>query len=63
VTLPVAALRVAGLGPGDVVRVEATRRGQVVLSRVEDLVERYSGALDTGGRLRGQVEELRNEWE
>lgn len=62
ITIPVAALRTARLSPGDAVSVEATGVGQVVLTRVDALVDRYAGALDTGGRLRGQVEKLREEW-
>ena len=62
VTLPVAALREAGLEPGDIVRVEATGAGRVILTRVDELLARYAGALDTGGALRRRVGELREEW-
>jgi len=62
VTIPVAALRTAGLEPGDVVRAEAEGAGRVILTRVEVIADRYSGALDTGGGLRADVEELRKEW-
>jgi bifunctional DNA-binding transcriptional regulator/antitoxin component of YhaV-PrlF toxin-antitoxin module len=35
-TIPVAALRQAGLKPGDALRVEAAGAGRIVLSRVEE---------------------------
>ncbi len=62
VTIPVSELRAAGLEPGDVVRVEALGAGRVVLTRVDELLARYAGTLDTGGELRRQVGELREEW-
>lgn len=62
VTIPVAALRDAGLEPGDIVRVEATGSGRVVLTRLADLIDQYAGALDTGGSLRDRVNEVRDEW-
>jgi AbrB family looped-hinge helix DNA binding protein len=62
VTIPAGAFRGAGLEPGDVLRVEAAGAGRVVLSRVDELLDRFSGCLDTGGDLREQVERLRDEW-
>jgi AbrB family looped-hinge helix DNA binding protein len=62
VTIPVAAFRGAGLKPGDTLRVEAEGAGRIVLTRVEELLDRYSGCLDSGGALRAQVEGLRKEW-
>jgi bifunctional DNA-binding transcriptional regulator/antitoxin component of YhaV-PrlF toxin-antitoxin module len=62
VTIPVDAFRTAGLEAGDVLRVEAAGAGRVVLSRVDELVDRYSGCLDTGGELRKRAEGLRDEW-
>ncbi|HEU5142933.1 MAG TPA: AbrB/MazE/SpoVT family DNA-binding domain-containing protein [Solirubrobacterales bacterium] len=62
VTIPVGAFRAAGLEAGDTLRVEADGAGRVVLTRVEELIERYSGVLDTGGALRERVEGLREEW-
>jgi len=62
VTIPVSELRAAGLEPGDVVRVEALGAGRVVLTRVDELLARYAGTLDTGGELRRRLEELREEW-
>lgn len=62
VTIPAGAFRSAGLEPGDTLRVEAEGAGRIVLTRVEELLNRYSGCLDTGGNLRAQVEGLRGEW-
>ena len=63
VTIPVEALRGAGLGPGDMLKVEATGAGRLILTRIEELVSRYSGSIDSGGELRRQAEGLREEWE
>ena len=62
VTIPVGAFRSAGLEPGDMLRVEAEGAGRIVLTRVDELLDRYSGCLDSEGDLRGQVEGLREEW-
>jgi bifunctional DNA-binding transcriptional regulator/antitoxin component of YhaV-PrlF toxin-antitoxin module len=62
VTIPAGAFRSAGFEPGDVLRVEAEGAGRVVLTRIDALVDEYSGALSTGGELRKQVEGLREEW-
>jgi AbrB family looped-hinge helix DNA binding protein len=62
VTIPAAAFRSAGLEPGDMLKVEADGAGRIVLTRVEELLDRYSGCLDSGGGLRAQVEGLRGEW-
>jgi bifunctional DNA-binding transcriptional regulator/antitoxin component of YhaV-PrlF toxin-antitoxin module len=62
VTIPVSALREAGIRTGDVLKVEADGAGRLVLTRVDELVARYSGRLATGGRLGKTVEGLREEW-
>jgi bifunctional DNA-binding transcriptional regulator/antitoxin component of YhaV-PrlF toxin-antitoxin module len=62
VTIPAAAFRSAGFAAGDLVRVEAAGAGRVVLTKVEDVVERYSGSLATGGALRRSTESVRDEW-
>jgi AbrB family looped-hinge helix DNA binding protein len=62
VTIPVGAFRSAGLEPGDTLKVQAEGAGRIVLTRVDELLDRYSGCLDTGGKLRAQVEGLREEW-
>jgi len=62
VTIPAGAFRAAGFEAGDTLKVEAEGAGRVVLTRLDELIDRYSGCLDTGGDLRKQVEGLREEW-
>jgi bifunctional DNA-binding transcriptional regulator/antitoxin component of YhaV-PrlF toxin-antitoxin module len=62
VTIPATAFRRAGFAAGDLVRVEAEGAGRVVLTKVGDLVDEYSGSLATGGELRRGIEALRTEW-
>lgn len=63
VTIPASAFRTAGLRPGDTLQVEAEGSGRVVLTRVQELADRYSGSLSSEGELRRQVERLRGEWQ
>lgn len=60
-TIPVAALRRAGLKPGDELQVQAAGAGRIVLSRVEETLATYAGRL-TGVYPKGAVEKLRREW-
>ncbi len=60
-TIPVAALRRAGLRPGDELQVEAAGAGRIVLSRVEETLARYAGRL-TGVYPKGSLRALRREW-
>ena len=62
VTLPVEALRAAGLAPGDDVRVEAVGPGRLELVRVDDLVEEFAGVFDASVYPDGYLDELRREW-
>jgi AbrB family looped-hinge helix DNA binding protein len=62
VTIPAGAFRAAGFSSGDTLKVEAEGAGRVVLTRIDELVDRYSGCVETGGKLREQVEGLREEW-
>ncbi len=62
VTIPVGAFREAGLVTGDTLRVEAVGAGRIVLTRLDELLDRYSGCLSTDGGLRDSVEGLRGEW-
>jgi AbrB family looped-hinge helix DNA binding protein len=62
VTIPAEAFRTAGLAAGDTLRVEADGPGRVVLTRLDELLDRYSGSLGEAGNLREQVERLREEW-
>jgi bifunctional DNA-binding transcriptional regulator/antitoxin component of YhaV-PrlF toxin-antitoxin module len=60
-TIPVAALKQAGLRPGDEVLVEVAGPGRIVLARAEDPLERLAGAL-TGVYPKGYLKRLRREW-
>ncbi len=62
VTIPATAFRTAGLEPGDSLRAEASGAGRVVLTRVDELADRYSGALSTDQGLRHEIEALREDW-
>jgi bifunctional DNA-binding transcriptional regulator/antitoxin component of YhaV-PrlF toxin-antitoxin module len=62
ITIPAAAFRGAGFAAGDLVRVEAAGAGRVVLTKIDDLVDHYSGSLATGGELGRSVDALRDEW-
>ena len=62
VTIPAAAFHGAGLAAGDFVRVEVEGAGRVVLTKVDDLVDQYSGSLAAGGELRHTVDALRGDW-
>jgi AbrB family looped-hinge helix DNA binding protein len=59
VTIPARVFHAAGFAPGDMLQVEAEGAGRVVLTRIDELVDRYSGCLETGGELRDRVEGLR----
>jgi bifunctional DNA-binding transcriptional regulator/antitoxin component of YhaV-PrlF toxin-antitoxin module len=61
VTLPVAALRDAGLHPGDELRVEEAVPGRIVLARDDDPVRRFAGMF-TGKYPKGYLKKLRSEW-
>jgi hypothetical protein len=62
VTIPSGPFGEAGLREGDALQVEALGPGQVLLTRVDELIERYAGMLNTGGELRRTTERLREEW-
>jgi bifunctional DNA-binding transcriptional regulator/antitoxin component of YhaV-PrlF toxin-antitoxin module len=62
VTLPVDALRAAGLAPGDDVRVEVVGPGRLELIRADELVEEYAGVFDASVYPDGYLNELRREW-
>jgi bifunctional DNA-binding transcriptional regulator/antitoxin component of YhaV-PrlF toxin-antitoxin module len=62
VTLPVEALRAAGLEPGDDVRVQAVGPGRLEVVRVDDLVAEFAGIFDATVYPDGYLDQLRREW-
>jgi len=60
-TIPVDALKRAGLRAGDELRVEAAGAGRIVLVRADDPIERLKGCL-TGVYPKGYLDRLRREW-
>lgn len=60
-TIPVDALREAGLKIGDEVRVVAAGRGRVLLELDENIVDRHAGRLPAV-YAPGELDELRDEW-
>ena len=61
VTLPVEALRRAGIRTGDRLRAEVRGPGEVALVRDVDPIDRFAGAL-TGVYGRDELDGLRDEW-
>ena len=61
VTLPVEALRKAGLRAGNELLVEDIGPGKLVLSRTDDPVEKLAGMF-TGMYPKGYLKKLRREW-
>jgi bifunctional DNA-binding transcriptional regulator/antitoxin component of YhaV-PrlF toxin-antitoxin module len=62
VTIPVDALVISGIGPGDVLAVEAKTTGEIVLRREEDPLDKYLGSM-TGMFPPNYLRDLRDEWE
>ena len=62
VTIPVDALRAAGLAAGQRLVARAEGPGRVVLERVEDVVAEFAGVF-TGVYRPGELEKLRDEWD
>ena len=60
-TLPVDALRQAGLKPGDELVVESAGAGRIVLKLADDLVARHAGKA-AGVYPPGYLDALRDEW-
>lgn len=61
VTIPVDALRAAGLRPGDLLEVAAVEPGQIALRRGENPYRRFAGAL-SGVYPPDYLDRLRGEW-
>jgi len=62
VTIPRQAFETAGLKAGDTVKVEANGPGRVTLTRVDELLGKYRGALTPGVITNEDIGRLRDEW-
>ena len=62
VTLPAAALREAGLEPGDELRVHVLGPGRLALVRPVDLMAEFAGIFDGTVYPDGYLNQLRGEW-
>ncbi|MGH2871297.1 MAG: AbrB/MazE/SpoVT family DNA-binding domain-containing protein [Solirubrobacteraceae bacterium] len=62
VTLPVEAMRVAGLHAGDEVTVRPLGDGEVIIARRGSRVRQHAG-IATGIYKPGELDHLRDEWE
>ncbi|MGC1208976.1 MAG: AbrB/MazE/SpoVT family DNA-binding domain-containing protein [Ornithinimicrobium sp.] len=62
ITLPVDALRVAGLKPGDEVTVRTVGHGEIVIAARASRVRRHAGIAEGIYRPR-ELDELRDEWD
>lgn len=62
ITIPVAALRQAGLEVSDRLRVTVAKPGRLMLERIDDAVNELAGAL-TGRIDREILAELDSEWD
>jgi bifunctional DNA-binding transcriptional regulator/antitoxin component of YhaV-PrlF toxin-antitoxin module len=60
-TIPVAAMKRAGLRVGDELHVEAAGPGRLVLTRTSDRVTRHAGRL-TGVYGKRYLKDIRREW-
>lgn len=61
-TIPAAALRAAGLRPGDLVEIESAAFGSVTLRRAVNPYLDAAGSL-TGAFPAGHLDEMRDEWD
>jgi len=61
VTIPVEAMRAAGLHPGDEIAVRPAGEGEIVIATRGSRVRRHAG-IATGIYKDGELERLRDEW-
>jgi AbrB family looped-hinge helix DNA binding protein len=61
VTIPVEAMRTAGLHPGDEITVRPVGDGEIILAAKGSRVRRHAG-IATGIYKHGELDRLREEW-
>ena len=62
ITLPVEAMRAAGLRAGEEVTVRASGEGELVIAARGSRIRRHAG-IATGIYERGELDRLRDEWD
>ena len=62
ITIGKQAFDAAGLKEGDVVAVRALGPGRVELTRLDEMFAKHRGRINTGGKARAALEEMRDEW-
>ncbi|HET7174234.1 MAG TPA: AbrB/MazE/SpoVT family DNA-binding domain-containing protein [Nocardioidaceae bacterium] len=62
ITLPIAAMRAAGLEPGDEVTVRPVGGGELVITARVSRVRRHAGIAE-GIYRSGEIDKLRDEWD
>ncbi len=62
ITLPVEAMRAAGLRAGEEVTVRASGEGELVIAARGSRIRRHAG-IATGIYERGELDQLRDEWD
>ncbi len=63
ITIPERQLSEAGFQIGDTVEVRTVGPGQILVTRLEDMIAQYSGALPAGTYSPDWLEQLRDEWQ
>jgi bifunctional DNA-binding transcriptional regulator/antitoxin component of YhaV-PrlF toxin-antitoxin module len=65
VTIPIDALREAGIGPDEVVSIYPDGEGRIVVERMQSLIERYARKLSGTwpGGVEGFLAERKRAWE
>jgi len=62
ITIPVDAMRAAGVEPGQRLVARADGPGRIVLERTDDVLQEFAGALTDVYRT-GELADLRDEWD
>lgn len=63
ITIPAEEARRSGLHPGDRVVVRTVRPGLIEVERLDDILDRFAGLLDSDEDEQAALRALRDEWE